>query len=143
MNLLVELAEEPVDLDAVTKIRNQGFRNSQVMDLAWHLSEGVGPRLTGSPQELQAHRWAEAKFEGWGLQSWLEAYDFGRSWMVERAQVRMTRSKALSMVTRNMPLPRVRFNDLETLTSSGFRIKRGSGLHHRMGSPSAYQGKIP
>jgi hypothetical protein len=82
-------AEEPVDLDAVTKIRNQGFRNSQVMDLAWHLTEGVGPRLTGSPQELEAHRWAEAKFEEWGFQSWLEAYDFGRSWMVERARVRM------------------------------------------------------
>jgi hypothetical protein len=49
-------ADEPVDLDAVTKIRDQGFRHSQVMDLAWHLSEGVGPRLTGSPQELEAHR---------------------------------------------------------------------------------------
>ncbi len=82
-------AEEPVDLDAVTKIRDQGFRQSEVMDLAWHLSEGVGPRLTGSPQELEAHRWAEATFEEWGLQAWLEAYDFGRSWMVERAQVRM------------------------------------------------------
>ena len=80
---------EPVDLDAVTKIRDQGFRHSEVMDLAWHLSEGVGPRLTGSPQELEAHRWAEARFEEWGLQSWLESYDFGRSWMVERAQVRM------------------------------------------------------
>ena len=82
-------AEEPVDLDAVTKIRDQGFRHSEVMDLAWHLTEGVGPRLTGSPQELEAHRWAEATFEEWGLQSWLEAYDFGRSWMAERAQVRM------------------------------------------------------
>ena len=82
-------AEEPVDLDAVTRIRDQGFRHSQVMDLAWNLTEGVGPRLTGSPQELEAHRWAEARFEEWGLQSWLEAYDFGRSWMVERAQVRL------------------------------------------------------
>ncbi len=82
-------AEEPVDLYAVTRIRDQGFRHSQVMDLAWHLTEGFGPRLTGSPQELEAHRWAEARFEEWGLQSWLEAYDFGRSWMVERAQVRL------------------------------------------------------
>jgi hypothetical protein len=82
-------ADEPVDLDAVTKIRDQGFRHSQVMDLAWHLTEAVGPRLTGTPQELQAHRWAERRFEEWGLESWLESYDFGRSWMVERAQVRM------------------------------------------------------
>jgi hypothetical protein len=82
-------ADEPIDLDAVTKIRDQGFRHSEVMDLVWHLSEGVGPRLTGSPQELEAHRWAETTFEEWGLQAWLESYDFGRGWTMERAQVRM------------------------------------------------------
>jgi hypothetical protein len=82
-------AEEPVDLDAVTKIRNEGFHHSQVMDLAWHLTEAVGPRLTGTPQSLEAHEWAEATFVEWGLTSWLEEYDFGRSWAMERIQVRM------------------------------------------------------
>jgi carboxypeptidase Q len=81
--------DESVDLDAVTKIRDQGFRHSQVMDLAWHLIEGVGPRLTGSAQELEAHEWAKARFAEWGLKSWLEDYDFGRGWAMERAQVRM------------------------------------------------------
>ncbi|MGD9252808.1 MAG: M20/M25/M40 family metallo-hydrolase [Holophagae bacterium] len=85
----VSPAAEPVDLDAVTKIREQGFRHSQVMDLAWHLTEGVGPRLTGSPQELQAHEWAAKKFEEWGLETRLDEYQFGRSWMVERVQARM------------------------------------------------------
>lgn len=83
-------AEEPVDLDAVTKIRNEGFRSSEVMDLAWHLTEAVGPRLTGSPQALAAHEWAKKTFEEWGLEAWLEEYDFGRSWAVERVQVRLT-----------------------------------------------------
>ena len=82
-------AGEPVDLDAVTKIRDQGFRHSQVMDLAWRLTEAVGPRLTGSPAALQAHDWAEDTFEEWGFESWLETYDFGRSWTVERMQVSM------------------------------------------------------
>jgi hypothetical protein len=82
-------ADEPVDLDAVTKIRHQGFRNSQVMDLAWHLTEGVGPRLTGSPQELEAHGWAKSTLEEWGLEARLDAYDFGRGWMLELVQVRM------------------------------------------------------
>ena len=81
--------DEPVDLDAATKIRDQGFYHSQVMDLAWHLTEGVGPRLTGTPQSLIAHRWAESKFAEWGLKSWLEDFEFGRSWAVERAQVRI------------------------------------------------------
>ena len=82
-------AGEPVDLDAVTRIRDQGFRHSQVMDLAWHLTEAVGPRLTGSPQSAQAHEWARATFERWGLKSWVEEYDFGRSWAMDRVQVRM------------------------------------------------------
>ena len=85
----ISAAGEPVDLDAVTKIRDQGFHHSQVMDIAWHLTEGVGPRLTGSPQELEAHQWAQAKFEEWGLTVRLEDYDFGRSWSVEKAQVRL------------------------------------------------------
>jgi carboxypeptidase Q len=85
----IALAEEPVDLDAITRIRDQGFHHSQVMDLAWHVTEAVGPRLTGSPQELEAHEWAKATFEEWGIGARLEEYSFGRSWMVERAQVRM------------------------------------------------------
>lgn len=82
-------ASEPVDLDAVTRIRAEGFRDSQVMDLAWNLTEGVGPRLTGSPQALAAHEWAKTTFEEWGLEAWLEDYEFGRSWAMERVQVRL------------------------------------------------------
>jgi hypothetical protein len=83
------LAAEPVDLDAVTRIRDQGFRHSQVEELAWRLSEAVGPRLTGSPQATAAHEWARATFEEWGLKAWVESYDFGRSWALERCEVRM------------------------------------------------------
>ncbi len=85
----ISAAGEPVDYAAVTKIRDQGFRHSQVMDIAWHLTEAIGPRLTGSPQELQAHQWAKAKFEEWGLVARLEDYDFGRSWAADRVQVRL------------------------------------------------------
>ncbi len=83
-------AEETVDLDAVTKIRDQGFRHSKVMDYAWHLTEGVGPRLTGTPQELEAHEWAKGAFTELGMDAWVEDYDFGRGWVVDRVQVRMT-----------------------------------------------------
>jgi hypothetical protein len=84
-------AEEPVDLDAVTKIRDQGFHHSQVMDLAWHLTEAIGPRLTGSPQLKEANEWTKATMEEWGLEGRLEGYDFGRGWGMERVQVRMLR----------------------------------------------------
>ena len=82
-------AAEPVDLDAVTRIRDEGFHRSRVMDFAWHISEVVGPRLTGSPQMREANEWTAATLEEWGFEAHLEGYDFGRSWSMDRVQVRM------------------------------------------------------
>ena len=50
-------AQEPVDLDAVMRIRKEGFENSQVMDTVWHLTDLHGPRLTNSPQQRKAATW--------------------------------------------------------------------------------------
>ena len=48
--LAIAQSAEPVDLDAVTRIKAEGFERSQVMDTAWWLTEVHGPRLTNSPQ---------------------------------------------------------------------------------------------
>ena len=65
----VPLAEagEPVDLDMVTRIRDEGFRRSQVMETARYLTDEIGPRLTGSPALQRAHEWTLARLEEWGL----------------------------------------------------------------------------
>ena len=75
-------AQERVDLDALTRIRDEGFRHSEVMALASELMDGVGPRLTGSPNMKKANDWAQKKFTAWGLanahqESW---GPFGRGW---------------------------------------------------------------
>ena len=54
-------ADEPVDLEAVNKIRFQGFHRSQVMDVARHISDVIGPRVTGSPQHRVANDWTCSK----------------------------------------------------------------------------------
>lgn len=83
-------AEEPVDLAMVTRIRAEGFQNSQVMDVASHLTEEIGSRLTGSPQLLAANEWTKAKLAEWGLaNAHLEPYPFGRGWSFSRSVVRM------------------------------------------------------
>jgi hypothetical protein len=41
--------EERIDLDAITKIRLEGFRNSKVMETGSVLTDRIGARLTGSP----------------------------------------------------------------------------------------------
>jgi hypothetical protein len=84
-------AEEPVDLAVVTRIRDEGYNNSKVMDTLAHLTDVIGPRLTGSPQLREANEWTRRQLESWGLQdARLESWGpFGRGWTFERASVHM------------------------------------------------------
>ncbi|MCW4453385.1 M20/M25/M40 family metallo-hydrolase [Flavobacterium sp. MXW15] len=85
------LASEPVDLDMVSRIRQEAFHRSQVMDHFSHLTEVIGPRLTNSPQMAQANAWTRGKFGEWGLaNAHDEAFDdFGRGWEFTSASVEM------------------------------------------------------
>ena len=92
-------AEEPVDLETVTRIRAEGFHNSQVMDVASHLTEGIGSRLTGSPQLLAANEWTKKKLEEWGLvNARLEPYPFGRGWSFSRSVVRRVAPREVQLL---------------------------------------------
>jgi len=84
-------AEERVDLDMVTRIRQEGFRNSKVMETASALMDKIGPRLTGSPNMKRANEWTRRQLEEWGLaNARLERWEpFGRGWAYEVATVRM------------------------------------------------------
>ncbi|HKI01472.1 MAG TPA: M20/M25/M40 family metallo-hydrolase [Thermoanaerobaculia bacterium] len=83
-------ADEPVDLSMMTTIRDEGFRRSQVMDTLFHLTDVIGPRLTGSPQLKEANEWTRRQFESWGLaNAHLEGYPFGRGWSFSACEVRM------------------------------------------------------
>ena len=83
-------AQETVDLGMVNRIRYEGFHHSQVMDTAFHLTEVLGPRLTGSPQLKAANDWTRRQLADWGLaNAHLEGYEFGRGWSFSGSQVRM------------------------------------------------------
>ena len=85
-------APEKVDLDMVTKIRYEGFHNSQIRDIAEGLLEAIGPRLTGSPNMKRANDWTRDELTKFGLvNAHLEAWGpFGRGWSNEYVNVRMT-----------------------------------------------------
>lgn len=88
--VLIAQTVEPVDLDAITRIKEEGFERSQVMDIAWWLTEVHGPRLTNSPQMRAAAKWTVGKLTEWGLanvkqEPWGDA--FGRGWSNERTVV--------------------------------------------------------
>ncbi len=82
---------EKVDLDAINKIRYEGFHNSKVMEIASGLMDGIGPRLTGSPNMKRANEWTRDKLTEFGLaNSHLEPWTpFGRGWSNEYINVRM------------------------------------------------------
>ena len=84
-------AEERVDLEMVTKIRLEGFRDSKVMETASRLMDSIGPRLTGSPNMKKANGWTRKQLEDWGLSNaHLESWGpFGRGWSYEVSTVRM------------------------------------------------------
>jgi len=84
-------AAEPVDWEVVTRIRDEGFERSLVMKTLRHLTDEIGPRLTGSPALRQANEWTRDQLTDWGLQNaHLEEWGpFGRGWSFSRASVRM------------------------------------------------------
>lgn len=83
--------EEKLDLDVISKIRYEGFRNSKIMDIASGLMDGIGQRLTGSPNVKRANEWTRDKLTEFGLaNAHLEPWSpFGRGWANEYDNVRM------------------------------------------------------
>ena len=85
-------AADTPDLTMQGRIRQEGFRNSKVMDIAEELMDFVGPRLTGSPNMKHANEWTRDKLTALGLSNaHLESWGpFGRGWSYEECTVRMT-----------------------------------------------------
>ena len=78
-------ATENLDWATIGRIRDEGFRKSQVMETAAQLTDVHGPRLSGSPQYKEAADWARKQLETWGLaNAHLESWEFGRGWSFER-----------------------------------------------------------
>lgn len=86
---------EAVNWDVMSQIRNEAFHNSKVMEIEEHLTDVIGPRLTGSPNMKLANDWTRDQFTEWGLvNSHLESFPFGRGWSNEYTEVRMVTPQA-------------------------------------------------
>jgi len=84
-------SQEKLDMDMITKIKKEGTDNSKVMDIAHHLTDVSGPRLTNSPGFMRAANWARDEFASWGLMNaQLESWgEFGKGWQQEKCYVAM------------------------------------------------------
>jgi hypothetical protein len=91
---------ESVDLVALSRIRDEGFARSKVMDTAQELTDVIGARLTGSPAMKRANEWTQKQFAEWGLaNAHVEKWGhFGRGWTFERSVVTMVSPSVAPLV---------------------------------------------
>lgn len=77
---------------ATDNIKNEGLKQSKVMDFAFHLTDVSGPRLTNSPGFFRAANWAKDKLTEMGLvNAALEPWgDFGTGWEQTRCYTAIT-----------------------------------------------------
>src|SRR5271165_1953619 len=83
---------ETLNLAVYQQIRDEGLGHSHVMEYASALDDGIGPRLTGSPNLKRANEWTRDQFTAMGcsnahLEDWGE---FGMGWQQLNTWVRMT-----------------------------------------------------
>jgi len=85
-------SQEKVDLETISRIRYEGFRNSKVMEYASGLMDSIGERLTGSPNMKRANEWTRDQLTAMGLSNaHLEPWGpFGRGWANQYVNARMT-----------------------------------------------------
>lgn len=75
-------AVESLDLNMYARIRAEGMAHGRAMDFASALSDGIGPRLTGSPNMKKANDWTRDTLTRIGLENaHLEDWgEFGMGW---------------------------------------------------------------
>lgn len=93
--LFVSLAyaqQEPVDLQMIEKIKDEGLNRSQVMKTAFYLTDVIGPRLSGSAGLKHANEWTRQQLTDWQLaNATIEPWgEFGRGWDIEKSYAAMT-----------------------------------------------------
>ena len=101
-------AAETLDLETIARIRDEGFNHSHTMEYASGLFDGVGPRLTGSPDFAKAEQWSLDQLRRMGAtsvhaESWGE---FGMGWQQVGTSVQMTApgtATFLAQATRGRP----------------------------------------
>jgi len=96
---------ESLDLDTIARIRNEGLMHSHIMEYASGLFDGIGPRLTGSPEFERAAKWSIEQLQRMGAnnpheESW---GDFGMAWTQVGTSVLMTAPSTGTILAQATP----------------------------------------
>jgi hypothetical protein len=101
----VQPATESLDLGMYQRIRDEGLNRSHVMEFATALMDGIGPRLTGSPNLKKANEWTRDTLTKIGLENaHLEDWgEFGLGWQQLNTWARMTTPDTAVLIVQATP----------------------------------------
>jgi hypothetical protein len=101
----VQPATETLDLAMYQRIREEGLAHSHVMEFATALMDGIGPRLTGSPNLAKANAWTRDTLTKIGLEnSHLEDWgEFGLGWQQLNTWARMVTPDTAILIVQATP----------------------------------------
>ena len=96
---------ESIDLNMYQQIRDEGFHHPHIMEYASALFDGIGPRLTGSPNMKRANEWTLAQLTAMGcsnahLEDWGE---FGMGWQQRNTWIRMVSPDTAIFIAQATP----------------------------------------
>jgi carboxypeptidase Q len=101
----VQPATENIEVAMYQRIREEGLNHSHVMEFATALMDGIGPRLTGSPNAKKANEWTRdtltkiglvnAHLEDWG--------EFGLGWQQLNTWARIVTPDTAVMIVQATP----------------------------------------
>ncbi|HEV2469383.1 MAG TPA: M20/M25/M40 family metallo-hydrolase [Candidatus Sulfotelmatobacter sp.] len=102
---LPQPAVENLDLTMYQRIREEGLQHSHIMEYASGLMDGIGPRLTGSPNLQKANEWTRDQLTAMGcsnahLEDWGE---FGMGWRQLNTWVRMSAPDTAVFIAQALP----------------------------------------
>ena len=58
-----------VDWATISRIRGEAFHNSKIMETMSSITDGIGPRLTNSPNMRKANAWTRDQLTKFGLEN--------------------------------------------------------------------------
>ena len=101
----VQPATESLDMDTYQRIRDEGLNHSHVMEFASALMDGIGPRLTGSPNAKKANEWTRDTLTKIGLENaHLEDWgEFGLGWQQINTWARMVTPDTAVLILQSTP----------------------------------------
>ncbi len=126
---------ERIDTAVVAKIKVEGLKNSQVMDLLSSLCDVYAPRLSWSPEYKRGAEWVSRKLKEWGISN--VSFDYwspiGKGWTLKNFS---------AMVTTPVPYPLIAY---PAAWSPGLKQKNAEVLFLDASKPEdleSYKGKL-